>query len=60
VDVRRRYAGDEQAHGHDADPGQDLEPHRSAVARAKPLAARPGKGDPASKNRETFLPPSTV
>lgn len=43
VDVRRDYAGDDQAHGHDAHPGQDLEPHRTALARAKPLLSCPVK-----------------
>ncbi|XP_030888189.1 dynein heavy chain 12, axonemal [Leptonychotes weddellii] len=39
------YAGDDQAHGHDTDPGQDLEPHRSVVARAKPLPSWPRSCD---------------
>lgn len=46
MDVRRGYAGDDQAHGHDADPGQDLEPHRTAAANAKTLLPGPVKGDP--------------
>ena len=46
VDVRSGYAGDDQAHCHDADPRKNLEPHRAAAARTEPLLPGPLKVTP--------------
>ena len=35
VDARGGHSRDEQAHAHNSDPGENLEPHRDAVPEAK-------------------------
>ena len=37
VDVRSGHSGDDQARGHDSDPGKNLKPHRYTATQAKHL-----------------------
>lgn len=41
VDVSSGHSRDEQARGHDGDPGENFEPHRDAVTKAKSFFPAP-------------------
>ena len=41
VDVSSGHSRDEQARGHDGDPGENFEPHRDAVTKDKPFFPAP-------------------
>ena len=41
MDVCSGVTGDDQARGHDTDPGQNLEPHRTTIAKARTFLPGP-------------------